>query len=68
MAACSFEAGRLAAIQGEVAFPIPADAYTSGMAYAVKTYGRDGWGREFAFKPLGSRQYRIAGAGPRRRS
>jgi len=53
----------LAAIQHEVAFPVPAEQYTPGMSYAQKTYGRDGWGREFKFDPLTDGCYRIASAG-----
>ncbi len=54
---------QLAAIQHEVAFPVPAEQYTPGMSYAQKTYGRDGWGREFKFDPLAGGRYRIASAG-----
>ena len=54
----------LAAIQEQVAFPIPAKEYTPGMVYAQKTYGRDGWGREFAFESLSGGKYRITSAGP----
>jgi len=53
----------LAAIQHEVAFPVPRDEYTPGMSYAEKTYGRDGWGREFRFDPIANGRYRIASAG-----
>lgn len=60
---CPYDVETLAAIQGEVAFPIPAEEFTPGMAYAVKTYGRDGWGRDFSFEPLGDGRYRIASAG-----
>ncbi len=54
----------LAAIQEEVAFPVPAEEYTPGMEYARLTYGRDGWGREFAFELLGEGKYRVSSAGP----
>lgn len=54
---------QLAAIQHEVAFPVPAEQYTLGMSYAQKTYGRDGWGREFKFEPLAEGRYRVASAG-----
>ena len=63
MPGCPVKARSLAAIQGEVAFPVPADQYTPGMEYAVKTYGRDGWGREFSFEALRDGQYHIASAG-----
>ena len=53
----------LAAIQHQVAFPVPTDQYTPGMSYAQKTYGRDGWGREFRFDLLPNGRYRIASAG-----
>jgi hypothetical protein len=57
----------LAGIQGQVAFPVERDQYTPGMAYAERTYGLDGWGREFRLERIGrlrKRQYRIASAGP----
>lgn len=54
---------QLATIQQEVAFPVPAEQYTLGMSYAQKTYGRDGWGREFKFEPLTEGRFRIASAG-----
>ena len=60
----SVEVENLAAIQEEVAFPVEAAEYTAGMTYAQKTYGRDGWGREFLFEPLGNLRYRITSAGP----
>jgi hypothetical protein len=60
----SVEVQNLAAVQEEVAFPVAAAEYTAGMNYAQKTYGRDGWGREFSFDPLGNLQYRITSAGP----
>lgn len=53
----------LAAIQEEVAFPVPAEDYTPGMEYARRTYGRDGWGRDFAFELLGEGKYRVSSAG-----
>lgn len=61
---CGFEVRGLAAIQKEVAFPVPAAEHTPGMAYALKTYGRDGWGRIISFQPLAEGRYRIASAGP----
>jgi hypothetical protein len=60
----SVEVESLAAIQEEVAFPVAATEYTPGMTYAQKTYGRDGWGREFSFEPLGDLRYRITSSGP----
>jgi hypothetical protein len=54
----------LAALQREVAFPATAAEHTRGMTYAEKTYGRDGWGREFRFEPLGDGRYRVTSAGP----
>jgi hypothetical protein len=53
----------LAAVQCEVAFPVPEREYTPGMRYAQQTYGRDGWGREFSFVPYFYR-FRITSAGP----
>lgn len=53
----------LPAIQDQVAFPVAVEEYTPGMMYAQKTYGRDGWGREFRFEPLENESYRIASAG-----
>jgi hypothetical protein len=63
LAGCPFRAENLSAIQKEVAFPVPSETYTPGMAYAQKTYGRDGWGREFKFEFLGW-GYRVTSAGP----
>ncbi len=60
---CPFEVQQLAAIQDEIAFPMPPGEWSSGMAYAAQTYGRDGWGREFSFEPLERGSYRIASAG-----
>jgi hypothetical protein len=57
------EVKTLAAIQKEVAFPVPSQELTPGMAYALKTYGRDGWGKEFRFESLSSNRYVIACAG-----
>lgn len=54
----------LAEIYFEVAFPVLPSQYTPGMAYAVRTYGRDGWGREFAFESLVMERYRVTSAGP----
>jgi len=62
LAGCSFVVKGLPAIQNEVAFPLPVEDYTPGMAYAQKTYGLDGWGREFKFESLGS-GYFITSAG-----
>ncbi len=55
---------QLGAIRHEVVFPLPVERWTPGMAYAAKTYGLDGWGREFAFQPFTAGRYRIASAGP----
>jgi hypothetical protein len=33
------------------------------MAYAVKTYGRDGWGTEFSLELLSNGRYRVTSAG-----
>jgi hypothetical protein len=66
LAGCGFRVEHLAAIQEEVAFPIPIEAHTPGMAYAVRTYGLDGWGRPFTFQWLPNqpdRDYRVASAG-----
>lgn len=60
---CSVRIYNLAAIQAEVAFPLPVKEYTPGMVYAQSAYGRDGWGREFSLEPLADGQYRIASAG-----
>ena len=49
---CSFNVENLAAIQDEVEFPLPRLEWTEGMKYATTSYGRDGWGREFAFERL----------------
>jgi hypothetical protein len=54
----------LAAIQDDVAFPVTAAEYTPGMKYSQKTYGRDGWGREFSFEKLADCRNRITSAGP----
>ena len=60
---CPVEASGLAAIQHEVAFPVAAGQLTPGMSYAVRAYGRDGWGRDFSFKPLDKGRYQITSAG-----
>ena len=60
---CSFRVERLPAIQYEVGFPAEQDDWTDGMRYAAKAYGRDGWGREFAFEPMPDGAYRICSAG-----
>ncbi|MHB1036517.1 MAG: type II secretion system protein GspG [Pirellulales bacterium] len=54
----------LAALQEEVAFPVATEEYTPGMAYARRTYGRDGWGKEFTFEAHDDGTCRIASAGP----
>ncbi|MHB1036518.1 MAG: hypothetical protein ACYC35_17780 [Pirellulales bacterium] len=54
----------LAAMQGEVAFPMAAEQYTPGMTYAQRTYGRDGWGRDFVVEAGDNDTCRIASAGP----
>jgi hypothetical protein len=54
----------LSAIQNEVAFPFQATQYTPGMKYAQRTYGRDGWGREFSLNQLDAGKYSITSAGP----
>lgn len=43
---------RLADLAPQVAFPVPAAAYTPGMEYASRMYAFDGWGREFRYVPL----------------
>ena len=58
----SADVRELAALQHEVAFPVPTENYTPGMSYAQTTYGRDGWGREFKFDPLPKGCYRIVSA------
>jgi hypothetical protein len=50
LAGCSFRIENLAAIQKQVGLPIPEKQRTEGMAYALKTYGRDGWGRDFRLR------------------
>jgi hypothetical protein len=60
---CAFEVKNLAAIQYEVAFPLRAEQHTPGMVYARRSYGRDGWGREFQIQPLAAGRYRVASAG-----
>ncbi len=53
----------LANIQYEVGFPT--DELSEGMAYALSTYGIDGWGQEFRFEDLRSGgPYRVTSAGP----
>jgi hypothetical protein len=47
LAGSAFKVNSLSAIQKEVGFPVKPAEMTPGMAYALKTYGRDGWGREF---------------------
>jgi hypothetical protein len=59
----SVEIENLAAIQYEVAFPVAQTEYTPGMAYAQKTYGRDGWGNEFQLVADGQGVYLISSAG-----
>jgi hypothetical protein len=51
----------LANIQNEVGLPIANP--TEGMAYALLTYGVDGWGREFELSRSGD-QYTVTSAGP----
>ena len=60
----SIDVRNLAAIQKEVAYPVVEAEYTPGMKYSQKTYGRDGWGKEFSFERLDDRKYRIISAGP----
>ena len=61
---CPSNVERLGAIRNEVSFPLPAEQWTPGMAYAAKTFGIDGWGNEFVFKRLTAGRFRIASAGP----
>jgi hypothetical protein len=63
LAGCPFQVENLSAIQNQVAFPVKNDALTDGMRYALQTYGRDGWGREFTLTPQGDRSYVIASSG-----
>jgi hypothetical protein len=51
----------LANLQDEVG--IPAKALTPGQEHALKTYGRDGWGREFNLANL-DEGYRVTSSGP----
>jgi hypothetical protein len=61
---CPYEVTNLSAISDEVAFPVRLEEYTPGMAYARQTYGRDGWGKEFAFEKIDKYTYRLISAGP----
>lgn len=64
LAGCPVPAQSLAAIQYEVRFPLPTDRCTPGMLYAQRTYGRDGWGRDFRFETSPDvRRYRLTSAG-----
>lgn len=49
-------------IQDEVG--LPSSDLTDGMAYALTTYGLDGWGHEFQLEILGDLAYRVTSAGP----
>jgi hypothetical protein len=62
LAGLPFHAENLSAIQNQVAFPLPGGSWTPGMVYAQKTYGRDGWGRDFNFGFVDGK-YRITSAG-----
>jgi hypothetical protein len=64
IAGTSHLARNMAAIQNEVAFPVPDEEYTPGMTYARRTYGRDGWGREFTFELRPDWACQVASAGP----
>jgi hypothetical protein len=60
LAGCSFKVKNLSALQEEVGFPVKPGEMTPGMVYALKNYGRDGWGREFKFDS----RHKISSAGP----
>jgi|GEM_PF-6815920 len=53
----------LTAIQGEVG--LPTKSLSTGMTYALCTYGRDGWGRDFQLETVDRYgHYRVSSAGP----
>lgn len=51
----------LANVQNEVGLPVK--SLTKGQAYALRTYGIDGWGRAFRLSGPDSGKYRVTSAG-----
>lgn len=52
----------LGQLDGEVGLPV--DELSDAQQYAIDSYGRDGWGNDFAFTHLGEGQYELTSAGP----
>lgn len=63
LSSCDFKPRTLAALQGDVVWPLKSKDQTPGMKYAASTYGRDGWGREFRLQ-RNEKYYVVTSAGP----